>query len=59
MLMRFVIGRTANKSQESELMQEHSKHGGFLRLDLEVHFTVCITAVSLLLLGLLLLSHPC
>ena len=36
MVMRFIIGQTQNDAQEAELMQESSKHGGFLRLDLQV-----------------------
>ena len=40
MLMRFVIGRTSNGTQETELTTESKEHGGFLRLDLEVRATV-------------------
>ena len=37
MVMRFIIGQTQNDAQEAELMQESGKHGGFLRLDLQVN----------------------
>lgn len=38
MVMRFIIGQTQNDAQEAELMQESSKHGGFLRLDLQEQY---------------------
>ena len=36
MVMRFIIGQTLDDAQESDLTQESSKHGGFLRLNLQV-----------------------
>ena len=51
MVMRFVIGRTADDSQEAELMTECREHGGFLRLDLEVrlhnsHPATCVSSAA-------------
>ena len=40
MLMRFIIGRSSNVTQEAELTSESNEHGGFLRLDLEVHSVI-------------------
>lgn len=51
MLMRFIIGRSSNVTQEADLTTESNEHGGFLRLDLEVHpvvakWSICLDADS-------------
>lgn len=37
MVMRFVIGQTSDPAQEADLLAESSQHGGFMRLQIQVH----------------------
>ena len=37
LVVRFVIGHSANQGQEEAVAKEAEKHGGFLRLPLQVH----------------------
>lgn len=36
MIMRFVIGSTAEAAKEAEILAEDGQYGGFLRLTLQV-----------------------
>ena len=38
MVMRFIIGQTADEAQEADLLAEANQFGGFMRLHLQVPF---------------------